>query len=105
MCRDGHEFKEINMLEMILIVHGRVQGVGYRQSVITQIEQEQNLVTGTIWNKPNGTVEIIAQGTIEQLKDLRRYATTGSNRSEVREVEETLGEAGEKRYDSFEIKY
>jgi acylphosphatase len=101
----GTSLKDIFMLEMILIIHGRVQGVGYRHSIITQIENEQNMVSGTIWNKPNGNVEIIAQGTIEQLKDLRRYAREGSNNSEVREIEETLGEAGDERFDGFTIKY
>ncbi len=93
------------MLEMRLIVHGRVQGVGYRHSIIEQIEQEQNMARGFIWNKPNGTVEIVAQGTIEQLKDIRRYAVKGSHISEVREVEETLDEIPAFTHDSFSIKY
>ena len=66
----------------------------------TQVPRE-----GGIWNKPNGTVEIVAQGTIEQLKDLRRFAVKGSSASSVREVEETLNEIPNAQYDSFEIKY
>ena len=93
------------MLEIRLIVHGRVQGVGYRQSLISHIEQEQCMVKGYIWNKPNGTVEIVGQGTIEQLKDLRRFAVKGSSSSSVREVEETLNDIQGIQYDSFEIKY
>jgi acylphosphatase len=93
------------MLEIRLIVHGRVQGVGYRHSIISQIEEEQCMVKGYIWNKPNGDVEIVGQGTIEQLKDLRRYAVKGSSSSSVREVEETLNEIAVVEYDSFEIKY
>jgi acylphosphatase len=93
------------MLEIKLVVHGRVQGVGYRHSIISQIEDEQCTVTGYIWNKPNGTVEVVGQGTIEQLKDLRRYVVKGSSASSVREVEETLNEIELLEYDSFEIKY
>lgn len=93
------------MLEIRLIIHGTVQGVGYRHSVISQIEQEQCMVKGYIWNKPNGTVEILGQGTIEQLKDLRRFAVKGSSASMVREVEETLNEINKLDYDSFDIKY
>jgi len=93
------------MLEIKLVVHGSVQGVGYRHSIIAQIEDEQNMVRGYIWNKPNGTVEIIAQGTIEELKDLRRYAVKGSNRSNVREVEESLSEITDYEYDGFTIRY
>jgi len=93
------------MLEIKLIVHGRVQGVGYRHSILSQIEDEQCMVKGYIWNKPNGTVEIMGQGTIEELKDLKRFATTGSNSSEVREVEETLNEISQYSLDGFTIRY
>jgi acylphosphatase len=93
------------MLEMKLIVHGRVQGVGYRHSIIEHMENEQNLARGYVWNKPDGTVEIVAQGTIEELKDIRRFAVTGSNTSEVRQVEESINEISEYTYDSFEISY
>ena len=93
------------MLEMKLIVHGRVQGVGYRHSILQHMESEQNMARGYVWNKPNGTVEIVAQGNIEELKDIRRFAVTGSNRSEVRDVEETIDEIASYTYDSFEIKY
>lgn len=93
------------MLEMILVVHGRVQGVGYRHSIIQQMEDEQNMARGYVWNKPNGTVEILAQGTIEELKAIRRFAVTGSHRSEVREVEEVINEISKYSFDSFEIKY
>jgi acylphosphatase len=93
------------MLEMKLIVHGRVQGVGYRHSIIQHIENEQSMARGYVWNKPNGTVEIVAQGTIEELKDIRRFSVTGSNTSEVRQVEETIDEISEYSFDSFDIRY
>ncbi len=93
------------MLEMKLTVHGRVQGVGYRYSIIGHLEQNQTLVRGYIYNKPNGTVEIIGQGDIESLKDLRRFAVQGSDRSEVREIEESISEISEYSYDSFDIVY
>ena len=93
------------MLEMKLIVHGRVQGVGYRYSIIDQIEKNQVIVRGYVFNRPNGTVEVIGQGDIESLKDLRRVVVEGSDRSEVREVEEVVQEISEYSYDSFEIRY
>lgn len=93
------------MLEMKLTVHGRVQGVGYRYSIIEQIESHQTLVKGYVYNMPNGAVEIIAQGDIEALKDVRRFASTGSSRSMVREIEEIIYEISEYTYDSFEIKF
>lgn len=93
------------MLEMTLVVHGRVQGVGYRYSILEYIEQNQIQVNGYIYNKPNGTVEIVAQGNIEVLKEIRRFSVEGSERSEVREIEEVIQEIGEKTFDGFEIKY
>lgn len=93
------------MLEMILTIHGKVQGVGFRYSVIDNIESEQIIVRGYICNKPNGTVEILAQGDIENLKDLRRIAVAGSDRSSIRDVEEVIQEIDEYTYDSFNIAY
>ena len=90
---------------MRLTVHGRVQGVGYRYSIIEHIEKHQIMVRGFVENLPNGTVFILAQGDIEALKDLRRFAVEGSNRSEVREIEEVYHDISEYNYDSFEIKY
>ncbi|MCO4755735.1 MAG: acylphosphatase [Bacteriovoracaceae bacterium] len=93
------------MLEMRLTIHGRVQGVGYRYSILDHIEQNQIMVRGHVKNKPNGTVEVIGQGDIEALKDLRRFAVEGSSRSEVREIEEVYQEISEYTYDSFSIDY
>lgn len=93
------------MLEMTLIVHGRVQGVGYRYSIIDHIEQNQVLVKGYIYNQPNGSVKIVAQGDLESLKDVRRFALKGSERSNVREIEEVYHEIREYSYDEFSIRY
>ena len=92
------------MLQMKLIIHGRVQGVGYRYSIIDQIEQNQTMVRGYVYNMPNGAVEIVAQGDIEALKDVRRFASQGSPNSMVREIEEVIQEISEYEYESFEIK-
>lgn len=93
------------MLEMRLTIHGRVQGVGFRYSILDHIEKNQIMVRGYVANLPNGTVQIVAQGDIEALKDLRRFAVKGSDRSEVREVEEVIQEISEYTYESFGIEY
>ena len=93
------------MLEMTLIVHGTVQGVGYRYSIIEHIEHNQVLVRGYVYNQPNGSVKIVAQGDIEALKDVRRFAVTGSARSVVREIEEVYHEISEYTYDEFKVQY
>lgn len=93
------------MLEMKLVIHGRVQGVGYRYSIIEQIEANQTQVKGYVYNMPNGCVEIVAQGDIEALKDIRRFASQGSIKSMVREIEEVVTNIDEYSYDSFDIKF
>lgn len=93
------------MLEMRLTIHGRVQGVGYRYSILDHIDKNQIMVKGYVANMPNGTVSIVAQGDIEDLKDLRRFAVKGSDHSEVREIEEVYHEISEYGYKSFGIEY
>lgn len=89
---------------MKLTIHGRVQGVGYRYSIIDQIEKNQTVVRGYVQNQANGTVRIIAQGDIEALKDIRRFALEGSGKSQVREIEEVIQELSEYTFDSFDIR-
>jgi acylphosphatase len=43
-----------------IIVHGKVQGVGFRRA--TKRLANTMLITGTVENKADGTVKIIAQG-------------------------------------------
>lgn len=89
---------------MKLIIHGRVQGVGYRYSIIDKIETNQTVVRGYVQNQANGTVKIIAQGDIEALKDIRRFALEGSDKSQVREIEEVIQELNEYTFVSFDIR-
>lgn len=91
------------MLEMTLTIHGKVQGVGFRYSVLEKIESLQIMVRGYILNKPNGTVEIKAQGDIESLKDVRRIAVEGNDKSKIRDIEEVIQEISEYTYDSFNV--
>lgn len=52
--------------EVHCIVSGKVQGVGFRDFV-TRCAKEQGIV-GSVKNKDDGTVEIVAQGTLDALK-------------------------------------
>jgi acylphosphatase len=56
------------IVELHAIVHGRVQGVSFR-AITTEFASEIGL-KGTVANLPDGTVEIYAQGTQGQLKNL-----------------------------------
>lgn len=62
--------------EIYCIVKGRVQGVGYRD-FIDQYAHEHNLF-GWIRNKVDGTVELVFQGTPDELKDCIEVLNQGS---------------------------
>lgn len=64
-----------------IIVHGKVQGVFYRQSTVGQAIGLG--VKGTVRNLPDGSVEIYAQGTQEQLKALSDWCRKGPPRAVV----------------------
>lgn len=57
------------------IVQGRVQGVGYRYFVLRQAEQLG--VAGFARNRPDGTVEVVAEGSDEALRDLEARLREG----------------------------
>lgn len=68
------------------IVRGRVQGVGFRWFV----EREAHMlgVAGTVRNNHDGSVEVLAMGTREQVMGLRSRLAQGPRASRVDDVEE-----------------
>jgi acylphosphatase len=69
------------------IVRGRVQGVGYRYFV--QKAASNVGVSGYARNLDDGTVEVYAAGTQDQLSALAGLLRQGPRFAEVRGVEET----------------
>lgn len=70
---------------VILIVHGRVQGVFYRDSTMRKARELG--LAGTVRNLPEGSVEIVAQGPSPVLDDLIRWAHEGPPAAVVSEVQ------------------
>ena len=68
------------------LVRGRVQGVGFRWFV--EREAQMLGIRGWVRNHLDGTVEVLAQGTREQLLTLRRKLQEGPRASRVDDVEE-----------------
>ena len=68
------------------IVRGRVQGVGFRWFV----EREAHMlgVAGWVRNNADGSVEVMAQGSREQLSSLRNKLRQGPRAARVDNVEE-----------------
>lgn len=68
------------IFEMHAILSGRVQGVGFRY---TTLDHAQDLsLKGIVRNLPDGSVEIIAQGTKKALEDLIERLKNGPGRVE-----------------------
>ncbi|MCX7867134.1 acylphosphatase [Limisphaera sp. VF-2] len=59
-----------NRYRMQVLYSGHVQGVGFRYT--TKSVAQGFEVTGTVRNLPDGRVELIAEGTREELEAFRR---------------------------------
>src|SRR5437763_10801394 len=72
------------------VVRGRVQGVGFRWFV----EREAHIlkIAGWVRNNSDGTVEILAQGTRDQLIGLRSRLREGPRAARVDDVQESEAE-------------
>jgi acylphosphatase len=71
-------------------VRGRVQGVGFRWFV----EREAHIlqIAGWVRNNPDGSVEVLAMGTGEQLSGLRTRLLEGPRAARVDDIEESDAE-------------
>ena len=72
------------------VVKGRVQGVGFRWFV----EREAHIlqIAGWVRNNPDGSVEVLAHGTRDQLAGLRSRLQDGPRAARVDHVEELEAE-------------
>jgi acylphosphatase len=75
-----------------VVVHGRVQGVFFRDS--TRRLAEHHGVAGWVRNTREGTVEAVFEGAPDDVERLVAYCRRGPRGAEVAEVEE-LDEAPE----------
>jgi len=82
------------------IVIGRVQGVGFRWFV--EKEARAIGVGGWVRNSDDGTVEVVASGTEDQLATLRKSLERGPRAARVDEVQESEAEQ-ERAHMSFRI--
>lgn len=75
-----------DLARLRLLVHGRVQGVFFRQAAA---EEACSLgLRGWVRNLPNGDVEIVAEGPRRELKILAAWANQGPRLARVTGVEE-----------------
>ncbi|MFZ0043058.1 MAG: acylphosphatase [Solirubrobacteraceae bacterium] len=69
-----------------LVVHGKVQGVFFRDSVREKAENEG--VSGWVANRDDGAVELVAEGPTEAVEEVINYARRGPASAHVERVDE-----------------
>ena len=84
------------------VVRGLVQGVNFRTYAVRQAEARR--LTGRVWNRDDGAVEIIAEGVERELEEFARWLEQGPRMADVDSVERSVL-AGERRYRDFAISY
>lgn len=90
------------MTEMYCIISGQVQNVAYR--AYAQDSATELSINGWVRNLPNGTVEVVAQGLPDILKEYVEYLHEGSLRAKVESVSIDW-RTSKTVYDDFSIKY
>jgi acylphosphatase len=80
-----------------LRIHGQVQGIGYRNSMLAQAVAIG--VKGWVRNRRDGTVEAMVAGTSEAVQQITDWARHGPRGALVTEVRI---ETGEGSFGSFE---
>ncbi len=84
------------------VVHGRVQGVSFRHYTVQEALRLN--VTGWVRNVSDGTVEVHAEGTRQQLEAFIAWLHIGSPHADVEEVTVIWGEASGND-DDFTVRY
>lgn len=73
-----------NFERLHAIVSGHVQGVNFRHNTVQ--EARQLGVDGWVYNRPDGTVEVTAEGPRLQLGQLEAFLHRGSPAARVEDV-------------------
>ena len=88
------------MLRLHAVVHGRVQGVGFRYFV-TRVARELRL-SGRVRNRPDGALEVEAEGERDGLTELVEAIRRGPPAARVERLEESWSE-GPPRLQGFVV--
>jgi acylphosphatase len=89
-------------LDLRISVRGAVQGVGFRWW--TRRLAETLGISGAVWNMPDGSVGIRAQGTRKAMDEFLEALSLGPSRAVVKAVETAVVPGG-KHYRGFSITF
>jgi len=73
------------MIRRRVVVHGRVQGVFFRDT--TRERARAHGVSGWVHNRPDGAVEAVFEGDPDAVERLVRFCETGPSGARVARVE------------------
>ena len=73
------------MIRRRLIVHGRVQGVGFRWAIVRAAESRG--VSGWVTNRADGTVEAVLEGEPDAVESVVRLSKEGPRGAQVERVD------------------
>jgi len=90
----------MNQTRVRLIIEGRVQGVWFRDS--TRREASRLSVSGWVRNRPDGSVEVLAEGPADKVEQLIAWCHQGPPAAQVSRVQENR-EAHQGEFDGFDI--
>lgn len=85
-----------------IFVLGFVQGVGFRRFIRKNADKLG--IKGWVRNTSDGRVEIVAQGTKEQIEQLKKIAEKGSIFSDVKGIVVDNVEESEE-FETFELRF
>jgi len=88
----------MNRQTLHLVIHGRVQGVFFRDSM--RREAQRLGIAGWVRNRSDGTVEAAVQGESADVDAIVRWARRGPDRAQVERVEI---EPHDGSYSNFEV--
>ncbi len=89
------------MVNYKLLVKGQVQGVNFRRS--TKIFAEKYGIKGYVKNLSDGDVEIVCQGTKNNLDMFMKELKVGNPYAQVEDID--IEKIEEKDFEFFEIRY
>ncbi len=78
------------MIAKLLLIQGRVQGVGYRNWMVDKARQLG--ISGWVRNRVDGSVEALISGAVAAVEELSRLCRRGPRLAEVSSITEDLAE-------------
>jgi acylphosphatase len=99
---EAAENAKLETVRLHAVVHGLVQGVGFRAN--TQRAANQHAISGWVMNRWDGAVEIVAEGPREALERFEQFLHRGPRAAQVDRVEIAY-EAATGEFSRFSVRY